>query len=623
VRSALRLRQPGDDRVVITVENRNTRAVNSQSSCCRVVLCTFAICSNRVLSLKLKLQNPPASEALRKHCGTRFVKVMRKNPERKLALARIGKAASVALTLSALACLIGCQGLSQSGGGSKSSQEIGQLVLGSASLNFGSVTPNTSKSLTLTLTNSGNKAVNIGSASVSTKYFALAAPTLPVAVPAGQSTNVSISFTPNAAAAFTATLSIGSDAANGTQTVALSGTGIGLLALNPSSESFGSVSVGTTKSQAVTITNGSASSVSISQISVNSSAFSISGMSAPTSLGASQSTTFILSFAPSSSGNASGTVTITSDAPNPSLTMAASGTGVVPGALGTNPTSLSFGNVNVGSKTTLSETITNTGGSSVSINTVAITGTGFSVSGITTPLTLNGGQSATLSVTFNPTTAGAASGNLTVTSTATNPTLTIPTSGTGTTTTVGQLGVAPNPLALGNVKVGSSSTATGTLTAVGASVTVTAASPNNSVFTIGGLSLPLTIPAGQSTNFTITFSPTTAGSAVATLTFASNAQSSTTTDTLTGTGITSHSVALSWNASTSQNISGYNVYRAPYATSCGSYAKINNQLDSGLTYTDSAVTNGSSYCYATTAVDMSNAESGYSNIVSNVQIPAQ
>ena len=39
-------------------------------------------------------------------------------------------------------------------------------------------------------------------------------------------------------------------------------------------------------------------------------------------------------------------------------------------------------------------TITNTGGSSVSVSQVGITGTGMSVSGITTPLTLNGGQKA-------------------------------------------------------------------------------------------------------------------------------------------------------------------------------------------------------------------------------------
>jgi hypothetical protein len=44
-------------------------------------------------------------------------------------------------------------------------------------------------------------------------------------------------------------------------------------------------------------------------------------------------------------------------------------------------------------------------------------------------------------------------------------------------------------------------------------------------------------------------------------------------------------------------------------------------LDTLTTYTDSAVTDGTNYCYATTAVNSSNEESGYSNIVTDVQIP--
>lgn len=649
-----------------------------------------------------------------------------KKEREKIIVARIGRTASIAVTLSALATLIGCQGVSQSGGGSI--QQIGNLVLGSASLNFGAVSPNSSKSLALTVTNSGNKTVSISSASVSTKYFALTSPTLPMSLSAGQSANLSVSFKPNAATLFTATLSVSSDASNGTQTVALSGNGTGPLSLSPTSEDFGSVTVGATKSQTVSITNGNSSSVSISQVSVDNTAFSISGISIPLSLAASQSATFTIRFTPKSSGGAAGTVTIASDASNPSLTMAVAGTGVTPGslsanptslsfgsvtignqsslsetitntgassvtvsqaritgsgfsvsgiatpltlnggqsatftvsfaptsagavtgnisvsstatnstltipvsatgvtpgALAANPTSLSFGNVNVGSNGSLSETITNTGGSTITVSKVGISGTGFSFSGITTPLTLNAGKSATFTVSFAPSSAGAVSGNVTVTSTATNPTLTIPASGTGAST-VGQLTVSPATLPVGNVTLGSSGTVTGTLTASGAAVTVAAANINNAPFTISGFSLPHTINVGQSVNFTITFSPTVAGVATATLTFTSNAQPSTTTETLTGTGVAAatHSVALSWNASTSQNISGYNVYRAPYTSSCGVFVKINSLLDTGTVYTDSSVTNGAGYCYATTAVDSSSVESGYSNIASSVQIPAQ
>jgi fibronectin type 3 domain-containing protein len=83
-----------------------------------------------------------------------------------------------------------------------------------------------------------------------------------------------------------------------------------------------------------------------------------------------------------------------------------------------------------------------------------------------------------------------------------------------------------------------------------------------------------------------------------------------------------HSVSLSWSASTSSDVSGYNIYRAIYSDSCGAFSKINPSLNTSTSYTDSAVTNGSSYCYATTALNTSNEESAYSNVVSNVQIPS-
>jgi|SRR5579862_6580317 len=89
-----------------------------------------------------------------------------------------------------------------------------------------------------------------------------------------------------------------------------------------------------------------------------------------------------------------------------------------------------------------------------------------------------------------------------------------------------------------------------------------------------------------------------------------------------GATVSTHTVNLSWNASTSANISGYNIYRALYTNSCGSFSKINPVLNTSTSYTDSKVMGGTSYCYATTAVNVSNEESSYSNIVTNVQIPA-
>jgi hypothetical protein len=531
----------------------------------------------------------------------------------------------VGLLLLALAPMVGCQGFSSSKPASQQTTQVGTILLSGASLDFGSVTAGTSKTLTLSASNTGAASVTISSVSISTKYFTLSAPSLPAIIAAGQNSTISLVFTPNAPGAFSATVSISSNASDSSSTLSLSGTGVsnGQLVINPPGETFGNVTEGSQSSQTLTLTNNTGSTVNISQASVSGSGFKLSGIATPLALNASANTTFTITFAPTTTGISSGNVTITSDAVNPSISMAVSGTGVTPGALGANPTSLDFGTVQVGSNQRLSESVTNTGGSTLNISTVGISGGAFALSGITTPVTLAAGQSATFTVTFAPSSAASANGSVAVTSNGSNPTLSIPLAGTGTIA-VGQLTATPATLPVGSVVAGTSGTASGSLNASVANVTVTAASTNNSRFTISGLSLPAVISAGKSVPFTVTFSPQVTGADSATLTFTSNAQPSTTTAAATGTGTAAptHTVSLSWSASTSPSISGYNIYRAIYLSSCGSYSKMNGStLITLTTYSDSSVTDGTHYCYATTAVNSSSEESGYSNIVSDVQIP--
>jgi len=297
------------------------------------------------------------------------------------------------------------------------------------------------------------------------------------------------------------------------------------------------------------------------------------------------------------------------------------------GVLTLNPTSINFGSVTVGQTSpVLTTTLTNTGNAPLTITNDSLSTGDFSWGGKGTCNynTLAPGASCTYSAKFTPTATGTRTATIMIYSTASDSTVTLPLSGIGTTATAGTLGVSPATLALGNLVVGTSGTASGSLSASGSSVTISAVSSNNSAFTVGGMLLPVTIPAGNSAAFTVKFTPQTTGTVTAALTFTSNAQSSTTVETLTGTGAAQpvHSVNLSWSESTSSNVSGYNIYRAPYASACGSFSKLNSLLNTGTVYTDSAVVDGATYCYATTAVNISNEESGYSNVVSNVQVPA-
>jgi len=113
------------------------------------------------------------------------------------------------------------------------------------------------------------------------------------------------------------------------------------------------------------------------------------------------------------------------------LTIPVSGTGVAATyQLSASPTSLSFGNVSLNTSSQLTTTLTNTGNSNVTISGVSVSGAGFSASGVSNGLVLQPTQTATLTVTFDPTAAGAVSGaGVTVTSNAAP--LPISLSGTG------------------------------------------------------------------------------------------------------------------------------------------------------------------------------------------------
>src|SRR5207245_444684 len=105
--------------------------------------------------------------------------------------------------------------------------------------------------------------------------------------------------------------------------------------LNPPSISFGSVPVGQSQTQPATVTNSSGSSVTIPQATVTGTGFSLSGLSLPLTLAASQSVAFNVKFAPSSGGIVSGTVSLVIDGRHrwntTTLTAPLSGTGTTSG----------------------------------------------------------------------------------------------------------------------------------------------------------------------------------------------------------------------------------------------------------------------------------------------------
>jgi fibronectin type 3 domain-containing protein len=80
-----------------------------------------------------------------------------------------------------------------------------------------------------------------------------------------------------------------------------------------------------------------------------------------------------------------------------------------------------------------------------------------------------------------------------------------------------------------------------------------------------------------------------------------------------------HAVNLGWTASSSPDISGYNVYRRTGTS--GSFSQINSTLDGNTSYVDTTVVDGQTYYYEVAAVNSSNEESPPSSAVQAVIPP--
>lgn len=298
----------------------------------------------------------------------------------------------------------------------------------------------------------------------------------------------------------------------------------------------------------------------------------------------------------------------------------AGGTGISKNAatLTLGSSTLDFGSVAANTSKTLSFSLVSSSSNSATahVSQVSVTGSGFVLSSPPAmPMSITPGQTVNINLKFTPTSAGALTGTVTITSDAASPTLMLALTGTGTTSGgggSGQLTANPTTQSFGSVAVGSPKNLTGSLAASGASVQVTSASWNGPGFSVSGITFPVTINAGQSVSYTVTFAPTTAGPANGNISFVSNAANTLPAVTLSGTGTqgASHSVTLSWTASTS-TVAGYRVYRG--TSSGGPYTIQTPSPIGAASFTDATVASGNIYFYVTTAVDANSVESDLSN----------
>src|ERR1700735_3040913 len=546
---------------------------------------------------------------------------------RSFSLPIILPALAMILTLSGVLFSAGCVGYSGKPGTTGGVPGL-SIDVSPSSLGFGSLTVGQSATKTLTITNAGTESLTVSGISVAGSGFTMKPVTLPMSLAVGESTSISTTFTAAASGAATGKIMISSNAPDSPVIVSLAATGVSKssdLTITPPSVSFGNVTIGTESTQSIHLMNSGSSSMTISAVSASGSSISLSGLSFPVTLAAGASASLNAIFKATAAGNASGTLTVTSNAANSpdSIGWSAIGTVASSPKLTLSPSSVSFGEVPTGATTTQTIRVANSGDSTLTISSVSATGSGISLSGITVPLNIGAGQSATLTASLKLTSAGAASGAIKIASNASGSPAQISWSATAQASVI-TLSSSPSSLSFGNVTVGTTDTLQATIKNTGNSnANISKISVSGSGFSLNGSASSATLDPGQSLTLSVSFDPKAAGANSGMLTISSNASTPQLGIALAGSGVTkapatSHSVALAWDASTSSVVGDY-VYRS--SKPGGPYARVNSSATSSTSYSDSTVTAGQVYYYVVTAVNSSNIESIDSNQAS-VTIPS-
>src|ERR1700722_4032219 len=207
------------------------------------------------------------------------------------------------------------------------------------------------------------------------------------------------------------------------------------LVVTPASINFGLQTIGGKSAPArLAMTNDAPRSITIDSVAVTNSHFSYSGPSLPAILKPGQTWSGTVSFTPSAAGRLTGSIVFRVE--NHSAQAAGlSGTGILPaiapGQISVNPTGISFGNENVGTSVTRTISVTNSGGSNVTISNVIVAGAGLAANGVSSGLILAPAQAAALNVSFDPATAVSVAGSIAVVSNASNSPTSISVAGTG------------------------------------------------------------------------------------------------------------------------------------------------------------------------------------------------
>jgi hypothetical protein len=439
--------------------------------------------------------------------------------------------------------------------GTGTSPSSPSVMLNPTSIAFGNETVSTPTGpTTVTLSNPGTATLNLSSISIAgagAADFAIVNNNCGTTLAMSGSCTLGVTFTPVAAAAYTAALSFSDDASGSPQTVSLTGTGIAaapVVSLT-SSVAFGSQPEGTTSAlKPLTLSNTGNATLNIASITIGGTNPTNFAKDPSTNCGAtlvqSTSCTIYVSFTPTTTTTYSATVSVADNATGTPHTAALTGTGTyVTPTVTLLPSPVPFGNIVQGNHSTAQTvTLTNTGTSPYNISSTGVSDTADYTYTTTCGTVVQSKGTCTFSVTFQPASIATFNATLNVYDTTDGVNVSANLTGAGTAAAAPVASIT-TPVAFGYQTINTSAVQTLTLSNTGnATLTITGITiggANPTYFTQTGGSCGTSLTPSSTCTILMTFLPTAAISYSATVSVADNAAGSPQVAMLTGVGIVS------------------------------------------------------------------------------------
>ncbi len=278
-------------------------------------------------------------------------------------------------------------------------------------LAFGSVMVGAKAMQTATFTSAATTQVT--GLSTTNAAFTLGTPTPALGTPlmAGQTLTVPVTFAPSMPGLYAAQLNATTAMGNG-GTLGLSGTGSTngpSLTATPMSLAFGAIVAGTTASQNTLLTNVGSQTLTFKGLTQPTAPFSITSAPAVNStLAPNGAVALTVQFAPTGDGNFTGSVTIQSDSTGGALAIPLTGAAGTAAQLVLSPLSIDFGDVPANTTRSMSFTVSNAGGTNLTITKSKPPVAGIFVAETSLPegTVLAPGTSLTETVSITPTSSG-------------------------------------------------------------------------------------------------------------------------------------------------------------------------------------------------------------------------